>query len=50
MFSNAASSFIGAPLPMNFPNKKRFAKISGKVSATATVTSSTMEEIAEYDL
>ncbi|XVF74746.1 hypothetical protein PTKIN_Ptkin13bG0136400 [Pterospermum kingtungense] len=46
----AASSFVGAPLPRNFPKKKRFVQISGKVSATATVTRSPMQEIAEYTL
>ncbi|XP_022724041.1 uncharacterized protein LOC111280817 [Durio zibethinus] len=45
-----ASSFMGASLPMDFPEKKKLVKISGKVSATATVTKSTMVEIKEYTL
>ncbi|KAL4278836.1 hypothetical protein GQ457_03G042140 [Hibiscus cannabinus] len=38
-------SFMGTLLPRNFPRKK----ISGKVSATATVTAAPMQEIKEYE-
>ncbi|XWS20436.1 hypothetical protein CRYUN_Cryun31cG0101100 [Craigia yunnanensis] len=50
VFFNAASSLFGASLPWHFPKKKRFVKISGKVSAAATVTKTPMEEIKEYTL
>nr|KJB68095.1 hypothetical protein B456_010G225400 [Gossypium raimondii] len=46
----AASSFMGASLPNKSPKKKRSANINGKVSATATVTASPMQEIKEYPL
>ncbi|KAH1055167.1 hypothetical protein J1N35_033232 [Gossypium stocksii] len=46
----AASCFMGASLPNKSPKKKRSANINGKVSATATVTASPMQEIKEYAL
>ncbi|KAK8546911.1 hypothetical protein V6N13_093950 [Hibiscus sabdariffa] len=45
-----ASSFMGASLPSNSPKVKRSVQISGKISATATVTKSPMEDIKEYTL
>ncbi|TXG69360.1 hypothetical protein EZV62_004295 [Acer yangbiense] len=46
--SSLASSFTGTSLQRSFPKKKKVVKISGKVTAAATVVTSSTEEIQEY--
>ncbi|KAK6267644.1 hypothetical protein QUC31_011804, partial [Theobroma cacao] len=50
IFSGAASSFMGASLPRDFTKTKTLVKISGKVTAAATVRKNPMEQIKEYAL
>ncbi|KAK0597153.1 hypothetical protein LWI29_022283 [Acer saccharum] len=46
--SSLASSFTGTSLQRSFPKKKKVVKISGKVTAAATVVTSSTEEIQEF--